>query len=174
MPPWLPLWRGFSLVDDSGSYRGDSQSSIARPLYSISLSTFSSHRLSHAFQPSNLYHCPDPSSYCSHIVSSAAHSSSRISDQICSNQVSYPPRPMTPQPSSSPINQSSIQTTLFTGLLEQGNYREESEAVGDLRATQARPSVPIFSNKTTKSHKKVISLAPQSCVHASCIPSSFS
>ncbi len=117
----------------------------------------------------------DPSSCHSHEVPLAAHSfSSPISATFYSKPVLRPSWPRTPQPSSSPIDRSSIQTTLFTGLLQQGKYREELEAEKSLQAIQAHHSIPTFLDKTTKSHEKVVSLAQPSYALTSCIPSSFS
>src|SRR5882724_7828075 len=155
-PPWRPFRAGFSLVDDSGSSRGDDHTSIAGPLQFHSEFIYLSHHLPMSFQlpvynrqVSSPVSGPSPSSFLS------------------------PPRFTIHQPSSSPITRSGTGTTPSTELSMREKHRGEIEAVENIPGVQARPLVSIFPDKNTQSQKKASSIAQSYYVPASCNPSSF-
>ena len=133
-PPCLSFWAGFSLVNDSGTSRGDDHSSITGP-FQFSESIFSSQQSSHSIPSLHRQHHISPLSY---------QSLSTL------NQASYHSR------QSSPIVRAKVPPASQS---EQEAYREAFEAVEHLPAEQARLSVPIFSDKTPESQKKASSLA---------------
>ena len=145
----MSFWAGFSLVNDSGTSRGDDHTSITGP-FQFSESIFSSQQSSHSIPSLHRQHHISPLSY---------QSLSTL------NQASYHSR------QSSPIVRAKVPPASQS---EQEAYREAFEAVEHLPAEQARLSVPIFSDKTPESQKKASSLAHLSYVSATCSHSSFS
>src|SRR5882724_5311917 len=141
-PPQRPFRAGFSLVDDSGSSRGDDHTSIAGPLQSYSEFIYPSHHSPMSFQ----------------LPVYNRQVSSPVLGPFPSSVLS-PSRFTTHQSSSSPITQPSTGTTPSTELSMLEKHRGEIEAVENLPAMQARPLVSIFLDNKTQSQQKASSIA---------------